>query len=81
MRHSVSFLGKTVNVFWHRAALASHSAEWLRHYRDVVLPKGAHVWYKGDDGLWWYVKFDDHSQHLSHSVVHPLNAFVTVLIV
>ena len=29
-------------------------AEWLRHYR--VPPKGAHVWYKGDDGLWWLGK-------------------------
>ena len=28
-------------------------AEWLRFYRDTVLPKGAHVWYKGDDGLWY----------------------------
>ena len=28
-------------------------AEWLHRYRDTVLPKGAHVWYKGDDGLWW----------------------------
>ena len=27
-------------------------AEWLRRYRDTVLPKGAHVWYKDDDGLW-----------------------------
>ena len=27
-------------------------AEWLRCYRDTVLPKGAHFWYKGDDGLW-----------------------------
>ena len=26
-------------------------AEWLRRYRDTVLPKGAHFWYKGDDGL------------------------------
>ena len=25
-------------------------AEWLRRYRDMVLPKGAHVCYKGDDG-------------------------------
>ena len=25
--------------------------EWRRLYRDTVLPKGAHVWYKGDDGL------------------------------
>ena len=28
-------------------------AEWLRRYRDTVLPKGVHVWYKGDHGLWW----------------------------
>ena len=26
-------------------------AERLRRYRDTVLPKGAHFWYKGDDGL------------------------------
>ena len=25
--------------------------EWLRRDRDTVLSKGAHVWYKGDDGL------------------------------
>ena len=31
-------------------------AEWLRHYHDTVLPKGARVWYKGDDGLWWLEK-------------------------
>ena len=31
-------------------------AEWLRCYRDTVLPKGAHVWYKGDDGMWWLGK-------------------------
>ena len=28
-------------------------AELLRCYRDTVLPKGAHLWYKGNDGLWW----------------------------
>ena len=27
-------------------------ADWLRHYHETVIPKGAHVWYKGDDGLW-----------------------------
>ena len=27
-------------------------AEWLRRYRDTVFPKGAHVWFKGDDGMW-----------------------------
>ena len=26
-------------------------AEWLRCYRDTVLPKRAHVSHKGDDGL------------------------------
>ena len=26
-------------------------ADWLRRYYDTVLPKGVHVWYKGDDGL------------------------------
>ena len=26
--------------------------DWLRRYHDTILPKGAHVWYKGDDGLW-----------------------------
>ena len=31
-------------------------AEWLRRYHDMVLAKGAHVWYKGDDGLWWLEK-------------------------
>ena len=31
-------------------------AEWLRRYHDTVLPKGAHFWYKGDDGLWWLGK-------------------------
>ena len=31
-------------------------AEWFRRYRDRVLPKGAHVWYKGGDGLWWLGK-------------------------
>ena len=31
-------------------------AECLRRYRDTVLPKGAHFWCKGDDGLWWLGK-------------------------
>ena len=31
-------------------------AEWLRGYHDTVLPMGAHVGYKGDDGLWWLLK-------------------------
>ena len=36
-------------------ACVSHT-EWLRRYRDTVLPKGAHVLYKGDDGFWWLGK-------------------------
>ena len=31
-------------------------ADWLRRYHDAVLTKGAHLWYKGDDGLWWLGK-------------------------
>ena len=31
-------------------------AEWLRRYHDTVLPKGAHFWYKGADGLRWLGK-------------------------
>ena len=26
-------------------------ADWLRRYHDTVLPKGPHLWYKGNDGL------------------------------
>ena len=28
-------------------------AEWLSRYNATVLLNGAHVRYKGDDGLWW----------------------------
>ena len=31
-------------------------AKWLRHDHVTVLPKGAYVWYKGNDGLWWLGK-------------------------
>ena len=31
-------------------------ADGLRCYHDAVLPKQAHFWYKGDDGLWWLGK-------------------------
>ena len=31
-------------------------AEWLRRCSDTVLPKGAHFWYKSDNGLWWLGK-------------------------
>ena len=31
-------------------------AEWLRRYRDTVLPKRAHYGYKGNDRLWWLRK-------------------------
>ena len=30
--------------------------DWLRRYHHTVLPKEAHLWYKGDDGLWWLGK-------------------------
>ena len=31
-------------------------AEWFSRYSTKVLHNGAHVWYKGDDGLWWLEK-------------------------
>ena len=31
-------------------------ADWIRRYHDTVLPKGAHTWYEGYDGLWWLGK-------------------------
>ena len=30
--------------------------DWLRPYHYTVLLKGAHFWYKGDDGLRWLGK-------------------------
>ena len=31
-------------------------ADWPRRYHDTELSKGAHVWCKGDDVLWWLGK-------------------------
>ena len=31
-------------------------AKWLSRYSAAVIPNGAHVWYKGDVGLWWLEK-------------------------
>ena len=31
-------------------------ADWLRRHHDTLIPKGAHFWYKGDDGLSWLGK-------------------------
>ena len=31
-------------------------AEWLSHPNATVSPNGAHIYYKGDDGLWWLGK-------------------------
>ena len=31
-------------------------ADWLHRHHDTVLLKGDHVWYKGNDGLWWLGK-------------------------
>ena len=43
--------------FWHpaMAGCISHGDRLLR-YCNTVLPNGAHVWYKADDGLWWLGK-------------------------
>ena len=58
-RHSVSFPGTTASVFWRMAMLACvPRADWLRPCRNTVLPKGAHFWYKGDDGSWWLGKIN-----------------------
>ena len=56
VRHSVSSLGTTGNVFWALGYACVPRAEWLHRYRNTVLPKGAYFWYKGDDGLWWLGK-------------------------
>ena len=32
--------------------------EWLSRYSTTVLLSGAHVWYKGYDGLWWLGKIN-----------------------
>ena len=34
-------------------------ADWFGRYDDTVLPKGADVWYQGDDGLWWLGKISE----------------------
>ena len=31
-------------------------ADWFCRYHNTALPKGAHYWYKGDDGLRWFGK-------------------------
>ena len=52
VRHSVSSLGTTGNDFWRRATLVSHA----RSGSTTTAIRLAHVWYKGDDGLWWLGK-------------------------
>ena len=42
--------------FWAPGYACVPRAECFRRYRDTVFPKGAHVWYKGDDGLSWLGK-------------------------
>ena len=37
--------------FWTLGYACITRMEWIRRFRGTVLPKGAHVWYKGDDGL------------------------------
>ena len=50
-----------VNVSWHLVtaacrALTGCATTALQHYSTTVLPKGAHAWYKANDGLWWLGK-------------------------
>ena len=56
VRHSVSSPGTTGSAFLAPGYGCAPRAEWLRCYRNTMLPKGAHYWYKGDDGLWWLEK-------------------------
>ena len=48
-------------------------AEWLRRYSTMVLPNGAHVWYKGDDGLWWLGKISASTTTKGGYLVHFLD--------
>ena len=56
VRLSVSSPGTSGSVLLAPGYACVPRTEWLRRYRDTVLPKGAHFWYKGDDGLWWLGK-------------------------
>ena len=38
----------------HRKLSRNHKERFLAP--DTVLPRGAHFWYKGDNGLWWFEK-------------------------
>ena len=42
-----------VEMFWAPSYARVTCMEWARRFRDTVLPKGAHLWYKYDDGLRW----------------------------
>ena len=42
-------------------------AECLRRYRDAVLPKEAHVWYEGDDGLWCLGKISTSTTRMEYT--------------
>ena len=53
MRHGVSSLGTTESFFLAPGYAFVPRTEWLRRNRDTLLPKGVHIWYKSDDGLWW----------------------------
>ena len=52
-QHELSHNGERFLALGHACVTR---ADWLRRYHDTVLPKGAHFWYKGDDGLWWLEK-------------------------
>ena len=56
-RRGVNSPGSTGSVFLLAPDYAcAPRGGWLLCYRLTVLPKGAHVWYKGYDGLWWLGK-------------------------
>ena len=48
-------------------------ADWLRRYHDTVLFEGAHVWYKGDDGLRWLGKISASTTEDNVSLVRFLD--------
>ena len=55
-RHSVSSPATNGERFLAPGYACVPRADWLRRSHDTVLPKRAHFWYKGDDGLCWLGK-------------------------
>ena len=53
--HNEDFIGVTTSVSWRPATAAFLTQNGLAA-NATVLPNRAHVWYKGDGGLWWLGK-------------------------